>query len=47
MANRWSLGLWERVWHEDSIQAHPVVEYAGAWLKANMPAVAQLARLLA
>lgn len=28
-ANRWSLGLWERVWHEDSIQAHPVVEYAG------------------
>jgi len=40
-ANRWSLGLWERVWHEDSIQAHPVVEYAGAWLKANMPAVPQ------
>ncbi|HEX4882211.1 MAG TPA: phosphotransferase family protein [Porticoccaceae bacterium] len=38
-ANRWSLGLWERVWHEDSIQAHPVVEYAGAWLKANMPRV--------
>lgn len=40
-ANRWSLGLWERVWHEDSVQAHPVIEYAAAWLKNNLPRVDQ------
>jgi len=40
-ANRWSLGLWERVWHEDSLQAHPIMDQAAAWLKANMPAVEQ------
>lgn len=39
-ANLWSLGLWERIWHEDTVQAHPVIEYAAGWLKANMPAVA-------
>jgi aminoglycoside phosphotransferase (APT) family kinase protein len=40
-ANRWSLGLWERIWHEDTVQAHPVIEYAADWLKTNMPAVAE------
>lgn len=40
-ANRWSLGLWERIWHEDTVQAHPVIEYAASWLKANMPEVAR------
>lgn len=35
--NAWSLGWWERVWHEDAVEAHPVVENAALWLKENMP----------
>lgn len=38
-ANEWSLGLWERIWHEDSLEAHPVMEQAAIWLKENMPIV--------
>lgn len=37
--NRWSVGLWERVWHEDKLEAHPIVEAAALWLKENMPVV--------
>lgn len=39
--NAWSLGLWERVWHEDALEGHPILEYAAAWLKCHMPAVAR------
>jgi aminoglycoside phosphotransferase (APT) family kinase protein len=38
-ANEWSLGLWERVWEEDTLEAHPVMEQALLWLKENMPVV--------
>lgn len=38
-ANQWSLGWWERVWNEDAIEAHPVVENAALWLRENMPEV--------
>lgn len=38
-ANVWALGLWERIWHEDTLEAHPVVEVAALWLKEHMPVV--------
>jgi aminoglycoside phosphotransferase (APT) family kinase protein len=38
-ANEWSLGLWERIWQEDTLEAHPVMENAAVWLKENMPVV--------
>ncbi len=38
-ANEWSLGWWERVWHEDAVEAHPIVENAALWLRENMPTV--------
>ena len=38
-ANEWSLGLWERIWREDTLEAHPVMEQAAIWLKENMPVV--------
>ena len=38
-ANEWSLGLWERIWQEDTLEAHPVMEQAAVWLKENMPVV--------
>ena len=38
-ANEWSLGLWERVWEEDSLEAHPIMTQANLWLKENMPVV--------
>lgn len=38
-ANQWSLGLWERIWQEDTLEAHPVMERAAVWLKENMPVV--------
>ena len=38
-ATAWSLATWERVWHEDTLESHPLMDYAAAWLKANMPAV--------
>jgi aminoglycoside phosphotransferase (APT) family kinase protein len=37
--NAWSLGVWERVWHEDTLEEHPIMEYAADWLKRNMPVV--------
>lgn len=39
--NAWSLGTWERIWHEDVLEAHPVMERAAVWLKERMPPVAQ------
>ena len=38
-ATAWSLATWERVWHEDTLESHPLMDYAAAWLKAHMPAV--------
>ncbi|MGK2915631.1 MAG: phosphotransferase family protein [Porticoccaceae bacterium] len=38
-ANLYAVGLWERVWHEDTLEAHPIVEAAALWLKENMPVV--------
>lgn len=38
-ANEWSLGWWERVWHEDAVEAHPIVENAALWLRENMQPV--------
>lgn len=38
-ANEWSLGAWERIWQEDTMEAHPIMEQAAIWLKANMPVV--------
>lgn len=37
--NLWSLATWERAWHEDTLESHPLMDYAAAWLKANMPTV--------
>lgn len=37
--NAWSLGLWERVWHEDVLEEHPIMEYAATWLKRHMPVI--------
>jgi aminoglycoside phosphotransferase (APT) family kinase protein len=38
-ANQRSLGLWERAWQEDTLEAHPVMARAALWLKENMPTV--------
>ena len=38
--NAWSLGTWERTWHEDVLEAHPVMERAALWLREHMPPVA-------
>lgn len=35
----WTLALWERVWQEDTFEAHPVMEYALCWLRRNMPVI--------
>jgi aminoglycoside phosphotransferase (APT) family kinase protein len=35
----WALALWNRVWEEDTLEAHPVVEYAAGWLRRNMPVI--------
>ncbi len=37
--NTWALGLWERIWNEDALEDHPVMEYAANWLKENMPII--------
>jgi len=39
--NAWSLATWERIWHEDVLEAHPVMERAAVWLKERMPVVEQ------
>ena len=39
--NRWSLATWERTWHEDALEAHPIMAYAAAWLQRHMPVVEQ------
>lgn len=38
-ANEWSLGLWERIWHEDALEAHPIMENGALWLRENMPPI--------
>jgi len=38
-ANVRALGLWERIWQEDTLEAHPVVEAATLWLKEHIPIV--------
>ncbi len=38
-ANEWSIGAWERIWQEDTMEAHPIMEQAAIWLKDNMPVV--------
>jgi len=38
-ANEWSVGAWERIWQEDTMEAHPIMEQAAIWLKDNMPVV--------
>ncbi|MGB5145726.1 MAG: phosphotransferase family protein [Porticoccaceae bacterium] len=35
----WALGLWERAWHEDTLDAHPIMERAALWLRENRPVV--------
>lgn len=40
LANAWAVGLWERVWHEDALEAHPIMEHGANWLRQNMPVVA-------
>lgn len=37
--NAWHLGWWERVWHEDCLEAHPILSFAANWLKENMPVI--------
>ena len=37
--NLWSLATWERAWHEDTLESHPLMDYAAAWLKRHMPPV--------
>lgn len=34
-----ALGLWERAWYEDTLEAHPIMARAALWLKENMPVV--------
>lgn len=36
---QWTLALWERVWQEDTFEAHPVMEYAACWLRRNIPVI--------
>jgi len=38
---QWTVALWERVWQEDTFEAHPVMEYAAAWLRRNVPVIEQ------
>lgn len=33
----WGLNWWERVWEEDSDEDVPLMRYAAAWLRANLP----------
>ena len=35
----WSLGLWQRAWHEDTLDAHPIMERAALWLREHRPMV--------
>ena len=37
----WALGLWERAWHEDTLDAHPIMERAALWLREHRPVVAR------
>ena len=35
----WALGLWERAWHEDTLDAHPIMARAALWLQEHRPVV--------
>ncbi len=37
----WALGLWERAWHEDTLDAHPIMARAALWLHEHRPVVAR------
>lgn len=37
----WALGLWERAWFEDTLDAHPVMARAAVWLREHRPVVAR------
>ena len=37
--NAWHVGWWERVWYEDTLEAHPIIDFAANWLKENMPVI--------
>jgi aminoglycoside phosphotransferase (APT) family kinase protein len=36
---QWTVALWERVWQEDTFEAHPVMEYAAGWLRRHLPVI--------
>ncbi|MGQ0482237.1 MAG: phosphotransferase, partial [Pseudonocardia sp.] len=35
----WALGLWDRAWYEDTLDAHPIMARAALWLQENRPVV--------
>lgn len=38
----WAINWWARVWEEDSDDDEPLLRYAAAWLRANMPVAERL-----
>ncbi|MGH7896812.1 MAG: phosphotransferase family protein [Candidatus Binatia bacterium] len=36
-APAWGLAWWERVWHEDRLEDHPVMVIAAEWLREHLP----------
>ncbi|MDX9789104.1 MAG: phosphotransferase family protein [Desulfobacterales bacterium] len=41
-AAEWALNWWERVWEEDAEEDVPLMRYAAAWLRENLPAADRL-----
>lgn len=37
--NAWHIAWWERVWYEDTLEAHPIIDFAANWLKENIPVI--------
>ncbi|HEX4881524.1 MAG TPA: phosphotransferase family protein [Porticoccaceae bacterium] len=37
----WALGLWDRAWYEDTLDAHPIMARAALWLREHRPVVQQ------
>src|SRR5690606_30707413 len=33
------INQWERVWEEDSYEAHPIIKLASNWLRQNAPSI--------
>ncbi len=40
--SEWVVNWWERVWEEDGDEEQPLLRYAAAWLRANLPATDRL-----